>query len=133
MEALTHLFDTKQEGGWENIWEDILDCETMSKGLGDDLEGITGIDENLFEPVSSSGVTDSEIDMNLCDVMITENDPVFNNMSHDSFGDRVKVVSMEMPDINPDEIQSRVEGHELFDDVQIGESEEVDMDKVLRL
>merc|ERR550519_1681545 len=63
-----------------------------------------------------------------CLTMFRLANPVFNILSNDSFGDKVKVVSMEMPEINPDEIQSRVEGHELFDDVQIGESEEVDMD-----
>merc|ERR550519_382135 len=67
---------------------------------------------------------DSGIDMHLQDVLITDNDPVFNNI--DMLEDEhqaVKVVSMELPVIDPEDIRARVSDGDLFDTVQIGESD----------
>jgi len=71
---------------------------------------------------------DSGIDLNLDNVLITENDPVFNTMDM-NIGDfeenaAVKVISIELPVIKQEDI-----GNHCLDDIQIGKSEDTDNDE----
>jgi len=115
------------EDHFQDTWENILNGELHHSNKGLD-EHIAGIDINLLEVTKADRKEmespDSGIDMHLQDVLITDNDPVFNNI--DMLEDEhqaVKVVSMELPVIDPEDIRARVSDGDLFDAVQIGESD----------
>lgn len=115
---------------FQDAWKDILNSDLPSKGLEQDI--LAGIDESWFVVMDRNNMSspDSGIDLNLDEVMSTENDPVLSisdmDMELDIHEDEsdVKVISLELPVIHPEDIQARADAS--FEDIQIGESESVD-------
>jgi len=117
----------------QDAWKDILNSDPPSKGLEQDI--LAGIDESWFETMERHNMAspDSGIDMdlNLDEVMTTVNDPVLSipDMEldiHEKEAHNVKVISLDLPVINPEDIQARVDAS--FDDIQIGQSEGIDFE-----
>jgi len=122
-----------EENRLRDTWEDILNSNPPSKGLEQDI--LAGIDESWFETMERHNMASPDsgidIDLNLDEVMTTVNDPVLSIPGmeldiHEEEVENVKVISLELPVINPEDIQARVDA--TFEDIQIGESEGIDFE-----